>query len=94
MYTIDGTQYHSSKTVHCACCYNMYLLTLLAFTFHQIFELIDGVYQACRVLLGSKAHLWENLRSTIRMVIVKGWAQLMDLMLNPDDYEVMKLKKY
>ena len=73
--------------------YNMYLLTLLAFTFHQIFELTDGVYQACRVSFGSKAHLWENLRSTIRMVIVEDWAQLMDLMLNPDEYEVMKLKK-
>ncbi|MCP4990175.1 MAG: hypothetical protein GY928_30290 [Colwellia sp.] len=73
--------------------YNMYLLTLLAFTFHQLFELTDGVYQACRVSLGSKAHLWANLRSTIRMVIVEDWAQLMDLMLNTDDYEVMKLKK-
>jgi hypothetical protein len=27
---------------------NMYLLTLLAFTFHQVFELTDGMYQACR----------------------------------------------
>ena len=26
----------------------MYLLTLLAFTFHQVFELTDGMYQACR----------------------------------------------
>lgn len=28
--------------------YNMYLLTLLTFYFHQIFELTDEEYQACR----------------------------------------------
>jgi hypothetical protein len=68
--------------------YNIYLLTLLAFYFHQIFELTDGIYQACRVSFGSKSHLWENFRATIRMIIVEDWAQLMDLMLDPDDYEV------
>ena len=70
----------------------MYLLTLLAFYFHQIFELTDGVYQACRVSFGFKSHLWENYRATIRMIIVEDWAQLMDLMLNPDNYEVIKPK--
>jgi len=73
--------------------YNMYLLTLLAFYFHQIFELTDGVYQACRVSFGSKVHLWENFRVTIRMIIVEDWAELMDLMLHPDDFEEMKAKK-
>ena len=72
--------------------YNMYLLTLLAFYFHQIFELTDGVYQACRTSFGSKAHLWENLRSTIRILVVDDWAHLMDLLLNPDHYEVTATK--
>jgi len=71
----------------------MYLLTLLAFYFHQIFELTDGVYQSCRISFGSKAHLGENFRASIRMIIVEDWAQLMDLMLMPDDSEVMKPKK-
>ena len=70
----------------------MYLLTLLAFYFHQIFELTDGEYQACRQSFGSKSHLWENFRASIRMIIVEDWAQLMDLMLRPDDYEVMRPK--
>ncbi|MFT5813654.1 MAG: hypothetical protein ACI9VT_001407, partial [Psychroserpens sp.] len=26
--------------------------------------------------------------ATIRMIIVEDWAQVMDLMLDPDDYEV------
>ena len=72
--------------------YNMYLLTLLAFFFHQIFELTDGVYQACRVSYGSKQHLWENFRSTIRMVIIDSWDDLMDLLLNEDDWEVVAVK--
>ncbi len=73
--------------------YNMYLLTLLAFYFHQIFELTDGVYQACRVSYGSKAHLWENFRSTIRMLVVDDWEHLMDLLLNGDDDEVTAVKR-
>jgi len=72
--------------------YNMYLLTLLAFYVHQIFELTDGVYQACRVSFGSKLHLWENFRATIRIVVVDDWAHLMDLLLNPDNYEVTATK--
>ena len=72
--------------------YNMYLLTLLAFYFHQIFELTDGVYQACRTSFGSKSHLWENFRSTIRILVVDDWAHLMDLLLNPDKYEVTAIK--
>jgi hypothetical protein len=70
----------------------MYLLTLLSFYFHQIFELTDGVYQACRISFGSKAHLWENFRSTIRILVVDDWAHLMDLLLNPDHYEVTAIK--
>ena len=72
--------------------YNMYLLTLLAFFFHQIFELTDGLYQACRKKCGSKTYLWEVLRGTIRMLVVETWEQLMDMVLNPDDYQVTVTK--
>ena len=36
----------------------MYLLTLLAFFSHQIFELTDGLYQAARKKRGSKVFFW------------------------------------
>jgi hypothetical protein len=88
-YHLEHNYGHGDKNLS----YNMYILTLLAFYFHQIFELTDGVYQACRLSFGSKAHLWENFRASIRMIIVEDWAQLMDLMLRPDDYEVMRPKK-
>ena len=41
-------------------CFNLYLLILIAFYFHQIFELTDRLYQACRKKFGSKRHLWKN----------------------------------
>lgn len=88
-YEIEHNYGHGSK--HLA--YNMYLLTLLAFFFHQIFELTDGVYQACRQAYGSKRQLWENFRGTIRLLVVEDWEQLMDLLLNEDDYEVTVIKK-
>lgn len=74
-------------------CYNMYLLTLLAFFFHQIFELTDGVYQACRKFHGSKRHFWENFRVAIRLVIAENWEQLMDMLLNEDDYDFITTKR-
>ncbi len=40
--------------------FNFYLLTLLAFLFHQIAELTDKQYQACRKNFAVK-HLWEKL---------------------------------
>lgn len=73
--------------------YNMYLLTLLAFLFHQVFELTDGLYQACRTACVSKHFLWERLRGKIDILIFESWEQLLDMTLNPDDYEVNALKK-
>ncbi len=87
-YHIEHNYGHGDKSLS----YNMYLLTLLAFYFHQIFELTDGVYQACRVSFGSKSHLWENFRASIRMLVVEDWAHLMDLLLNPDNDEVTATK--
>ncbi len=71
----------------------MYLLTLLAFYFHQIFELTDDLYQACRVRFGSKRYMWESLRGDIRRVIFDSWEVLMDFELNPDKWEVTKVRK-
>ncbi|PKH00338.1 hypothetical protein CXF95_01920 [Paraglaciecola sp. MB-3u-78] len=69
----------------------MYLLTLLAFIFHQVFELKDVIRR--RKAYGSKRHLWENLRSTIRILLVEDWEQLMDLLLNEDDYDATAVKR-
>jgi len=57
--------------------HNMYLLTLLAFFFHQIFELTDPAYQLCRRSLGSKRLLWETFRVLIRYFIFATWNDVM-----------------
>jgi len=66
--------------------YNFYLLTLLAFSMHQIFELTDRQYQACRKKFGSKRHLWETLRSYIKIIVFDGWEALLAFALVPTEY--------
>lgn len=78
-YYMDRNYGHGKKNL----CYNFYLLTLLAFFIHQIFELTDDLYQGCRKKCGSKKHLWEKLRSYIEILIFDTWEQLLDFILKP-----------
>tara|TARA_R110002072_G_C7913700_1_gene530546 strand:- start:172 stop:1506 length:1335 start_codon:yes stop_codon:yes gene_type:complete len=57
--------------------HNMYLLTLLAFFFHQIFELSDPAYQACRKSFVAKKSLWEAFRWLVSYFIFADWNDLM-----------------
>ena len=66
--------------------YNMYLLTLLAFFLHQIQELTEPLYQACRKKHGSKQHLWERLRTYIKILLFDDWEHLLEFALAPDKY--------
>ncbi len=88
-YYIEHNYGHGKKHLS----YNMYLLTLLAFYFHQIFELTDGTYQACRKKFGSKRYMWESFRGAIQTIIFDDWLNFYDFMLNPDDYQVTVTKK-
>ena len=88
-YHIEHNYGHGKKNLS----FNMYLLTLLAFYFHQIFELTDGSFQACRKKLGSKQYMWEVFRGTIRMVIFNSWEHLMDYILHKERYEEMRAIK-
>lgn len=68
--------------------FNFYLLTLLAFFFHQIFEMTDKAYQACRKKFGSKKSLWETLRSYIRIIVFDSWETLLAFALKPTEYRL------
>jgi len=57
--------------------HNMYLLTLLAFFFHQIFELSDPAYQLCREKYVAKRHLWETFRHLLQFFIFESWNDVM-----------------
>jgi len=74
-------------------CFNMYLFILLAFYFHQIFELTDRLYQACRVKFGSKRHMWEKLRSAISWFVFESWEFMLNAVLAPEKYIHQELKK-
>ena len=64
-------------------CFNVYILTLIAFYMHQIFELTNLLYKACRKRFGSKRFLWEKLRSYADLLIFKDWEHLLDFTLKP-----------
>lgn len=81
-YCIEHNYGHGEKNLSI----NFYLLTLIAFSFHQVFELTDKLYQECRKHFGSKAHLWENLRSVLRMFIFDTWEFLLAFTLHPENY--------
>ena len=73
-------------------CFNFLLLTLLAFFFHQIFELTDRLYQSCRKKFGSKMHMWETLRSYVKIHIFDTWEFLLDFALTPMKYKPSLVK--
>lgn len=83
-YYMDHNYGHGKKNL----CFNFYLLTLVAFTMHQIFELTDTQYQACREKFGSKKHFWETVRSYIKIIIFESWDMLLSFALEPLRYEV------
>ena len=72
--------------MHKNLCFNFYLLTLIAFTFHQVYELTDKLYRSCRQHFGSKKHLWENVRANLRTFIFVSWEYLLAFTLDPEKY--------
>jgi hypothetical protein len=66
--------------------YNFFLLNMLAFFMHQIFELTDRLYQACRQKLGSKRTLWDHLRVSMRMLIFPDWETLLRRVYRPSEF--------
>lgn len=81
-YCIDHSYGHGDKNL----CFNFYLLTLIAFAFHQVYELTDKLYQSCRQHFGSKKHLWENLRANLRTFVFVSWDYLLAFTLDPEKY--------
>lgn len=62
---------------------NFFMLNLLAFFMHQIFELTDSLYQAVRKKCGSKMAMWERLRSVLTVLIFSSWEELLERILTP-----------
>jgi hypothetical protein len=69
--------------------FNFYLLTLLAFTLHQISELCDNSFRACRKMAGSKRSLWEKFRTFITLCIFNNLEQVYNFYLDPEGYDII-----
>jgi hypothetical protein len=81
-YNIEHNYGHGENNLS----FNFYLLTLLAFYFHQIFELTDHLFKKCRVQFGSKTNLWNVLRSAIKLIFFVSWQQLLTHALDPPEF--------
>jgi hypothetical protein len=65
--------------------FNFFLLNMIAFFLHQIFELTDRTYQWLRPHLGSKKNLWDHLRVYCHAMVFPDWDDL--LLRIAHDYE-------
>ena len=60
-----------------------FTLNLLAFFMHQIFQLVDGLYQRVRTLFSSRRAFWDEVRSAFRLFLFTSWDQVLERMNSP-----------
>lgn len=60
-----------------------FLLNMLAFFVHQIFELTDLHYQKCSAKFSARKEFWNQLRCTFRILLFKSWEQLLTFIICP-----------
>ncbi len=66
--------------------FNFFLLNMLAFFLHQIFELTDRTYQWLRKHLGSKKNLWDHLRILCYSIVFADWDDLLLRIVHDSGY--------
>ena len=66
-------------------CNNFYILTLLAFFFHQILERTDLLYQTVRKKLVTLYGFWENIRVTVNRFLFQTWEELLEFIFKPPE---------
>jgi len=61
----------------------LFLLNLLAFFFHQIFELLDELYQQARAGFSARREYWNAIRNSFRMFLFKNWDEVLHRITSP-----------
>ena len=61
----------------------LFVLNLLAFFMHQIFALVDGLYQRVRTFFSSRRAFWVEVRSAFRLFLFTSWDQVLVRMNSP-----------
>ena len=57
--------------------FNFYILTMIAFYIHQIFELTDRLFQLCRKACVTYSDLWEDLGGLFRLMLFESWEHML-----------------
>ena len=57
--------------------FNFYILTMIAFYIHQIFELTDQLFQLCRRVCVTYSDLWEALCGLFRLMLFESWEHML-----------------
>jgi hypothetical protein len=71
-----GSQYLST---------NFFVLNLLAFYMHQIFELTDRLYQQCRLKTSSRKEYFSLLRHMFQILLFRDWQHFLNFIHAPPD---------
>jgi len=82
-YHIEHNYGHGSQHLS----FNFLMLILLAFFFHQIFELTDRTFQAIREK-SSRREMWNNFRSYIKLILFRDWEQLLKFAFSPARFDL------
>jgi hypothetical protein len=60
-----------------------FLLNTLAFFMHQIFALVDGLYQLARAGFGSRREYWNVIRASLRLILFESWDHVLHRIHGP-----------
>jgi hypothetical protein len=60
-----------------------FVLNLLAFFMHQIFELVDELYQQARGGFSARKEYWNAIRASFRLLLFESWDQVLERINSP-----------
>ncbi|MCK4515468.1 MAG: hypothetical protein KAU31_09435, partial [Spirochaetaceae bacterium] len=60
-----------------------FVLNTLGFFMHQIFALVDGLYQAARSRFSSRQEYWNILRASLQLMVFDSWDHLLTRIHDP-----------
>ena len=60
-----------------------FVLNILAFYVHQIFELVDELYRQARAGFSARTEYWNAVRAMFRLFILESWGQVLESINSP-----------
>lgn len=88
-YHINHNYGHGEKNLSEA----FFILNLLAFFFHQIFELSDTLYQSARATFSARSEYWNTIRAAFRLIIFNSFEELLERINSPPELQNIQRKR-